>query len=78
MADKPKVDIAMLFGKPKGKDAGGMGEDYKALAQTIFDDTLDADTRGEALHEFIKMCNDEESGEGPQTAGEEATEAEGY
>jgi hypothetical protein len=70
MADKPKpkVDIAMLFGKPKGGDMG-MGDDAEARdmlkeASGWDDATIDA------LHEYIKACQSEE--------GEEATEAEGY
>lgn len=76
MADKPKVDIAMLFGKPKGKESD-MGDDAEArdmlkTASGWDDATIDA------LHEYIRSCVAEESGEGPQTAGEEANEAEGY
>jgi hypothetical protein len=75
MADKPKVDIERLFGKPKSKD--DMGDDAEARdllkqASGWGDDTIDA------LHEYIRSCVAEESGEGPQTSGEEATEAEGY
>jgi hypothetical protein len=75
MADKPKpkVDIAMLFGKPKG--GGGAGDDAEARdmlksASGWDDETIDA------LHEYIKACQDEEKGESPMMP--EADEAEGY
>jgi hypothetical protein len=78
MADKPKpkVDIAMLFGKPKGGDMG-MGDDAEARDMLKSASGWD-DATIDALHEYIRACQMEESGEGMHSAGEEATEAEGY
>jgi hypothetical protein len=75
--EKPKLDIGILFGKPKKDDMGG-GDDYETARADLKDASGWDDATLDALHEYIRMCSMEESGEGPQTSGEEATEAEGY
>jgi hypothetical protein len=74
MADKPKMDIGLLIGKPKGGDAA-MGDDAEARDMLKSASGWD-DATIDALHEYIKACQAEEAGEPPGMA--EADEAEGY
>jgi hypothetical protein len=78
MRDKPKVDIGLLFGSPKGEaDMGGPDEDFKDLAHTVLDDKGDMATRVDALHELImhcmKMSEGDEDEEAPASEREDSS-----
>lgn len=67
VADKPKMDIGLLFGSPKGGSASGPDEDFKDMASTVLDDKAPMRDRIEALHELITMvCDEHAKGDEPE------------